>query len=394
MEPQQNIGQQEKNGIMGKAKRLFKIVAETFMANKEALANNETLIVGILILMSILILIIGSVITFAPHRSSFSASTIASTVNGKLASISTISNSSYQNSFYDYYIKTAYNCCSAGSYKDDYISQMALINVLKQGVRGLDFEIYSINNEPVVATSTSDDNYHVKETYNYVKFADVMNIISSNAFNQATAPNYNDPIVFHIRFMSANMEMYKALASLFKEYDRLFMGSNYSYEYYGKNYGKVPIQNLCGKISVIVDKSNSFFMDCSEFYEYVNMTSNSIFMRALRYYNVQNTPDLVELQNYNKQNMTISLPDITATTNSSAIVSREAGCQMIAMCYQFNDVYLQENNSYFDNRGSAFVLKPDNLRYIPQTIPDPVPQNPALSYAPQTVVSDYYAFNI
>ena len=39
------------------------------------------------------------------------------------------------------YIKTAYNCCSGGNYKNDYVDLCVLKNILKQGVRGLDFEI-------------------------------------------------------------------------------------------------------------------------------------------------------------------------------------------------------------------------------------------------------------
>jgi len=58
---------------------------------------------------------------------------------------------------YDYYIKTAYNACSGGNYKNDFVNVCNLINVLKQGVRCLDFEIYSIGNQPVVATSTVDN---------------------------------------------------------------------------------------------------------------------------------------------------------------------------------------------------------------------------------------------
>jgi hypothetical protein len=51
-------------------------------------------------------------------------------------------------------------------------------------------------------------------------------------------------------------------------------------------------------------------------------------------------------------------------------------------------------DSFFDNNGTAFALKPENLRFIPLTIPDPTPQNPALSYAKRDVSSDYYSFNI
>ena len=41
----------------------------------------------------------------------------------------------------------------------------------------------------------------------------------------------------------------------------------------------------------------------------------------------------------------------------------------------------------------AFALKPQALRYVPVTIPDPTPQNPNYSYATRNVSSDYYNFN-
>ena len=298
----------------------------------------------------------------------------------------------------DYYIKTAYNCCSAGSYKNDFVSICALKDVLRQGVRGLDFEIYSVADKPVVATSTVPS-YYVKETYNYVDFADVMTIVSNNAFNSATAPNPRDPIIFHFRFMSNNQKMFDNLVTIFEKYSSFFLPAQYSFEDdkngVKQNMGTTHLLDLNGKIVVISDNTNKAFSANQGFYEYVNLTSNSVFMRALNYYDVKNTPDLVELQNYNKQNMTISMPDVSATpTNPNAIICRETGCQMIAMCYQMNDTFLQENNQFFDSSGYAFVLKPENLRYVEVTIPAPTQPNPALSYETRTVSSQYYNFNI
>jgi len=316
-----------------------------------------------------------------------------STVDGSIRSLSP-TDPNCQYNLRDYYIKTAYNCCSGGSYKNDYVNTCVLPNILKQGVRGLDFEIYSINNQPVVATSTTNDNY-VKETYNYISFANIMTTVTTYAFSTSTAPNPSDPIIFHIRFKSTNQTMYQNLANLFKTYDSFFLGPESSFENNGLNLGTVPLLSLNKKIVIIVDKLNSSFMDNADFYEYVNMTSNSIFMRALHYYDVRNTPDINELQQYNKQNMSITMPDKGVNPpNPSGIVCREMGAQMIAMKYQTADVNLEENNAFFDNGGYAFVLKPANLRYIPVTIPDPTPQNPALSYAPRTVSSDYYSFKI
>ena len=81
------------------------------------------------------------------------------------------------------------------------VSTCALRNVIKDGVRGLDFEIYSINNQPVVGTSTIDK-YTVKEVYNRVYFKDAMGVIANYAFSRGSCPNPDDPIVIHLRFMS------------------------------------------------------------------------------------------------------------------------------------------------------------------------------------------------
>jgi hypothetical protein len=297
----------------------------------------------------------------------------------------------------DYYIMTAYNSCSGGSYKNDYVELCALKSIIKQGVRCLDFEIYSVGNEPVVATSTIKNNY-VKETYNSIPFNEVMDLISNYAFSTVgLCPNGTDPLLIHLRLKSTNQKMFTNLAGIFKKYDYLFLGPEHSYENQGKNIGDMKLLDLKGKIVLIVDKlTDSSFMENKEFYEYVNMTSNSIFMRAIKYFDIKNTPDLNELQTFNKTNMSIVLPDasISNPENSNAMVSRETGCQLVAMRFQLFDEYLKENLQFFEERGSAFVLKPEKLRYIPIEIPEPDPQDPALSYEERKVTSDYYNFSM
>jgi len=130
---------------------------------------------------------------------------------------------------FDYYIKTAYNACSGGNYKNDFVNICNLKAVIKQGVRGLDFEVYSINNQPVVATSTVD-NYYVKETFNYVDFGSVMDTIVNYAFSGGTCPNPTDPLIIHLRFMSNNQEMYTNLSTIFTSYTNYMLGPGYSYE--------------------------------------------------------------------------------------------------------------------------------------------------------------------
>jgi hypothetical protein len=92
--------------------------------------------------------------------------------------------------------------------------------------------------------------------------------------------------------------------------------------------------------------------------------------------------------------MTIVLPNNGINPeNPSGPLCRAYGCQMVATRYQFVDNLLMENALFFDRAGYAFSLKPEELRYVPVTIPDPTPQNPAYSYATRNSSTDYYSFN-
>jgi len=371
---------------------------QQFSNFKEKLLNLKENTISVFILFIIIIIIILAICYYLYKKSLYSSeckfmTNIYGTLNNKIKPIDE-KYKTFNNNLLDYYIKTAYNCCSGGNYKNDFVNTCNLINVLKQGCRGLDFEIYSIDDNPVVATSTSN-NYYVKETYNYVNFSEVMNILSNYAFSQSTSPNYTDPIIIHLRIFSNNQKMFNKFSKIFETYNNLLLGKTYSYENQGRNIGNVPILDLKGKIVIIVDKSNTSFLDNKAFLEYVNITSNSIFMRALHYYDIKNTPDITELQNYNKQNMTIAMPDIGSNPqNPSGIVVRETGCQLIAMRYQYIDQYIEENTAFFNENGFGFVLKPERLRFIPVILPDPTPQKPELSYETRTISSNYYNFNI
>lgn len=379
---------EENKSVMGKSWDAIKNMNEDFAAN---------IIFAMILVVSILALVYHFYLSGLLKRECSFMDSLYSTKNGYIKPLNS-SDPNCKYTFKDYYCKTAYNCCSGGDYKNDYVSTCNLINVINQGCRALDFEIYSIGNDPVVATSTSDSDF-VKETYNYVMFSDVMKVISDYAFpNTGTADRKaNDCLIIHLRIKSTNQTMLQNLADMFKNnYDNLFLGPEYSFENDGHNLGDVPILDLNGRIIVVVDKScGTAFMENRDFYEYVNMTSSSMFMRALRYYDVINTPDLNELQEYNKRNMTIAMPDKgISPDNPSGIVCRETGSQLVAMRYQSFDVNLEENIAFFDKNGYSFVLKPEKLRYIPITIPTPPPQNPALSYATRTITSDYYKFDI
>jgi Phosphatidylinositol-specific phospholipase C, X domain len=317
--------------------------------------------------------------------------TLYSSVDGNLRPI-TNSDPDCDFNLFDYYIKTAYNACSGGSYKNNFVDICNLKAVIKQGVRCLDFEIYSVGDQPVVATSTSDS-YYVKETFNSVNFGSVMDTIRNYAFSGGTCPNPTDPLIIHLRCKSNNQKMYNNLANIFKSNTDIMLGPSYSYEAEGKNLGNVKLMSLKNKVILIIDRSNTAFLENQELLEYVNLTSNSIFMREYTYYDVKNNPDINELTEYNKRSMTIVIPNSgSSPENPSGLACRASGCQMVAMRYQLVDNFLMENAEFFDRAGYAFVLKPLELRYQPVTVAPPTPQIPQYSYATRQVATDYYSF--
>lgn len=300
----------------------------------------------------------------------------------------------------DFYIKSAYNCCSAGNFKNDFVNLCALKTCISQGARFLDFEIYSINDQPVIATSSVSD-YTVKQTYNYIPINDAFELILTNAFSGGSCPNYDDPIILHFRIMSNNCKMYNNFANIIINNDRFnsrTLGKKYSYEFNdpgigSRNLGKVAIKNFKSKIIISVDSSNPLYQH-TKLDEYVNIASGSAFMHLLRFKEVKYTQDLT-LTNFNKKNMSIVLPDIQVNDfNPNFNIARTYGCQFIAMSFQNYDVNLQHYNEFFDSNRSAFVLKPKALRFIPVTIPVPEPQDPRLSYATREIKSNFYNYKI
>lgn len=276
-------------------------------------------------------------------------------INGN---IKTLDISKYNGSLNEYYINTAYNCCSGGSYKNDYVDTCNLKAILRQGVRCLDFEIYSINNEPVIATSTND-NYTVKETYNYVDFNDAFKIIEQYAFSGSYTPNYQDPLLIHLRIKSKNQFIYSKLADIFKHHSDRMLGNKYSYENYNKNLGNETMDKFMGKYVIIIDGNNNSYLENKQFMEYVNMASNSKYMRKYVFDDIKYITNSQELTDYNRENMSMVLPSSGANSyNSNIELCEKYGCQLVAMRYQYLDDNLQKNINIFNTAGYAFIKKP------------------------------------
>lgn len=286
----------------------------------------------------------------------------------------------------NYYIKSSFNSCAAGQFKNDYVNLCALKNCIKQGCRFLDFAVYSVNNEPVIAVSSVND-FNIKETYNSIPFGDVMNILGTYPFSGSACPNSGDPLLIHLRIMSKNKPIYKTMAnSIYRNLEQRVLGKKYSYENNGKNLGEIELKYLMGKVVIIVDKSNALF-EKTELDEYVNIASNSNFMRALPYNEISFAPSMNEMIQHNKKTMTICYPELgSIPKNPSALIPWKMGCQIVAMSFQNFDANLEIYNEKFDDNGSAFVLKPDNQRSIQVTIIEPPDPPAAYSYKERKIL--------
>ena len=320
----------------------------------------------------------------------------------------------------DYYILSSYNSCNTGTeLQNNTMSLNALKYVISQGVRLLDFEIYSLNNEPIVSTSNNPDNYYIFESSNYVNFSDAFETIINNAFNASTCPTGNDPLFVHLRIKSNNTTMLKNLANIFKINDipdGHILDTKYSFEQIScnRNLQKCknitaddPSYNYChpdestndasykitfgcnstnimeeplyyfqNKIIIILDRSNTTALDCEELMEFVNLTSNSLYCRLINNFTMVNSQDQLELLEFNKRTVTIVTPDIGINKpNPDINKSRLLGIQFNANNFFQKDNYLNNSINMFNNAGHAFILKPEAMRYYPIFVTLP-PENP------------------
>lgn len=298
----------------------------------------------------------------------------------------------------DFYIKTAYNCCASGEFKSDYVTMCALYNVIAQGCRCLDFEIYCLNDTPVVAVS-SIDQVGVKQSYNFLYAADVLSVVNKFALNssgstlpsfipgsknepQRFCPNPSDPLFLHFRLKTNNVNVVNQLASIIaKTFESKLLPIEFMRESNGRNMTRIPIKelvdNVNGKVVIMVEKNGNtggmpILYQSANMWELTNITTNSVFIHEKRFTEVKNTNSPKEIVDFNRQNMTIVLPDLNENnTNYIYVVPRILGCQFIAMNFQNNDQNLISYNKFFNDSQCAFVPRPADLLYVPVEIPKP-----------------------
>ena len=283
----------------------------------------------------------------------------------------------------DYYIKAAHNAFNPDKFKNTTVNMDAFLYVIARGCRFVDFEVFSVENQPVIASS-SVNSYNYKETYNHIPVAEAFEVLGSYVFSGAKCPNPGDPFIIHMRMMSQNITMYDNLAKIIsqsKSVARYLLGPKYGREYQTKDLGNEDLLDFKGKIILMVDGTNPVYRK-TKLFELVNMSSKSLFLSKYTYFGVKNVGDPAVFKDSNKKNMCLVLPEKAGRPlNQGHNGPFTWGCQIAAMCFQeeARDEKLKAYEDKFSSVGYAFVLKPEDLRYVPVTIAPPAPPNPKSS---------------
>lgn len=283
---------------------------------------------------------------------------------------------------FSYFVKTAFNACSPGNFSNSFVSICALRNNIELGARCLDFEIYSIDLEPVVSTSSVSSNlassFFVKETFNYIKLRDVLLFIKYFALESAGggAVNHTDPLFLHFRIMTNQAPTINLIAKQLRETigDNL-LDSAYGQNNYDTSIRDLPLIHFSNKCIIMVNKNTTMQNDAtiasSDLWSLTNVFTGSDNYRFYRYSSIKNMSEdeLQDLSLFNETNMSIVVPDSgTENMNFDSRVALRSGCQFIAMNFQSFDANLETYFSIFGEVGYSFILKPCSLRYIPRHV--------------------------
>ncbi len=330
------------------------------------------------------------VFTIKPNRDQRNMDTALAAFPNKLGTITPAVSKDY--ALRDFMVASSLDsCCSSAGGMYNHVGVQPLRDVIAHGARCLDFEVFTVGGEPVVATSMGGG-IHSKASLNYLPFRTAMANAGQYAFQGGRCQNAGDPLLISIRMNTKQSEVYPVMAAAIKKsFGDKLLGEEYGNEYGGKNIGTVPLKQLMGKAIILYSgpaPSNA------DFNKLVNGSTGGVFLRKLTHYDVKYTHDPSELIEYNKQNMSLVVPKSGEDRSMPASLAYQYGCQLMCMDYSTPDANMEYMLAMFNEAGSAFVLKPEPLRAIIRTVPKPPPQNPNYSFASRTISKPYFTAKI
>ena len=284
--------------------------------------------------------------------------------NTNVLSIENIDNFNTNTPLNEYFIKTAYNCCCIGNFKNDYVDACALKNCASYGVRALDFQIYSLNNKPIVSASSVSSNQY-KEIYNYINFYDAMNYVRKFFIDDGTNVNCKDPLFLIFRLHTTNEPVYTMMAQAL---NRVFgyasvMGNMIYILPNNTTLDTTPLSSLMRRVVIIVDPS---YGDKSAFLNN-NLSNFTSMVTGVTINNIYRESDLLGVVAVNRtngyttdisNNLCILYPQLQSNKNNYDFVTSGIFnyVSFIGMNFQYKDQFLIEYNTKFF-KSCAFIQK-------------------------------------
>jgi len=278
------------------------------------------------------------------------------------------------NKLINYHVKSAYNCCCGDGYKNNFVALCALEKCIANGCRFLDFEIYSYNNEPIVAASTANSNY-IKETYNSLLLEEVLLTIKEKAFNLTSTNCANDPLILNFRVMSTNLVMLKKMGDIIEKYlgdgDGVFTIETRKEEtlifaQMEELYRKVIIICEFNPLPSIIDTN----ADLSKLKDYVNLKAKGLNCNTFRYNQIASKKGSVSFIETTKTKYTIVLPNLdNSIINFDPALSFDSGCHAICMKHQNMDNNLLGYNALFKAKQNYSWFKKSRTELLNIDIP-------------------------
>jgi hypothetical protein len=293
--------------------------------------------------------------------------------NNMKSSASSIFDNS-NNTLINYNVKSAYNCCCGDGYKNNFVALCALEKCIGNGCRFLDFEIYSYNNDPIIASSTANSNY-IKETYNALLLSEVLNTIIENAFDGEKTLCSNDPLILNFRVMSTNLTMLEKMGNLFEEYLDRSINSNFTLlqGYKDASVLSVKMTELYRKVIIICDFNPEPNIIINpkliKLKNYINLKGKSLYCNTYRYNEITIKNGNAQFIEDTKKKFTIVLPNLdNSIKNYDSVICFVNGCQAICMKHQNLDSNLTGYNNEF-TLAANFSFKMKEARLL-NVIPD------------------------
>ena len=153
----------------------------------------------------------------------------------------------------DYFIKSSWNSCASGELKNDFLNQESLRTTIRLGCRFLDFEIFSMNGDPCVATSTNENDFTYKESYNHLDLSIVLDNVKQYALSSDGCENYKDPLIIHFRVKTKICKTIEAmLKAIYNTFGNLIVNHTFakSHSPNGSIF-RLPIRNIYGRVFVV-----------------------------------------------------------------------------------------------------------------------------------------------